>query len=204
MLAAWVLVVEGLVVRFLDSSPTTWIEPGEGPWPFMLWVTGFAFVFVVFTRGSRDSSIDQAVMRRVLMTLPFYWALSLIGMGVSWIRGGERSSRHFGGDEAEWPFPSVPDWLRRMVATPILLVGDSAFLASFRTEQGHFLSLGETPAWTDYGSVFFVIALPYLLFVVGPRIAAGASGDGRIWVLRFAVYCAALVAGYQLQDPTGI
>jgi len=198
LLVLWFLVIETLVVRDSDSSPLTWVEPGDGSWPPMLWLTGLAALFVLFTRGSRDTTIDQAVKRRILMALPFYWLLSLLGMIVSSIRGGEKSARHLGGDEAEWPMPKVPDWLRRLVATPIQILGDAAFLDAFESQRSAQLGMGEAPILSDQISALFVFALPYLLFVVGPRVAAGASGSWHVWLLRFAFYAIALLGAQEL------
>jgi hypothetical protein len=49
---------------------------------------------------------------------------------VSLIRGGERSLERLGGDQAEWPMPAEPDWLRRLAATPIILLVTGRQLAS--------------------------------------------------------------------------
>ena len=199
LLALWLLAAEQLVVRSSGRPPVEWAEPRNGamlPWPLALLL--LAAAFVVFTRGSRDTSIDQAVKRRVLLVLPFYFLLPLIAMLVSAIRGGEKSVRHHGGEEAEWPMPAVPDWLRRLAATPILLVGDSAFLSAFENEQRNFTAFEEGPTFAGIATVCFLVALPYLLFVVGPRVAAGASGDWKAWLPRFAIYALALVLGRQL------
>lgn len=199
LLAVWLLAAERLVVRYSGSSPVEWAEPGQDgslPWPLVLLL--LAAAFVIFTRGSCDTTIDTAVKRRILMVLPLYFILPLIAMLVSSIKGGEKSVRHLGGDEAEWPMPAVPDWLRRLVATPILLVGDSAFLSAFEKEQQNFLGLGGPLTFTGVVSACFLMALPYLIFVIGPRVAAGSSGDWKAWLPRFAFYAVVLVTGRQL------
>ena len=200
LLALWLLAAEHLVVRYSGRKPVEWAEPGQNglPWPLLLLI--LAALFVIFTRGSCDTSIDTAVKRRVLMTLPLYFLLPLIAMLVSALRGGEKSVRHFGGDEAEWPMPAVPGWLRRLAATPILLVGDSAFVSAFETEQQRsVLGLGTDFGFMDVASACFLLALPYLIFVVGPRVAAGASTDWKAWLPRFAFYAVVLVTGRQLE-----
>jgi hypothetical protein len=199
LLAFWLLAAETLVVRWSGRKPVEWAEPGQDglPWPLLLLLAAAAFV--IFTRGSCDTTIDTAVKRRILMVLPLYFLLPLIAMLVSAIRGGEKSVRHLGGDEAEWPMPAAPDWLRRLVATPILLVGDSAFLSAFEKEQQVFLGLGDFTA-TAVISACFLVALPYLIFVIGPRVAAGSSADWKAWLPRFAFYAVVLVAGWRLES----
>lgn len=199
VVALWFLAVQKLVVERFGLSPLAWTEPAGQGFPPGFWLLVLSALFVIFTRGERDSSIDQAVMRRMLLVLPLYWLLSLIGAAISLIRGGEKSMRDYGGDEAEWPMPAVPDWLRRLAATPLLLVGNSAFLQAALGEQNALQTSWAEGAFTELASTAFLVALPFVLFVVGPRIAAGATGDARIWVLRFVFYLGALLLGYRLE-----
>ncbi len=198
LLGLWLLVAEHWVVRYSGRPPVEWVEPREGgglPWPLVVLL--LAAAFLIFTRGSCDTSIDRAVMRRILIFPPLFFVLPLLASLVSLIRGGEKSVAKLGGDEAEWPMPAAPDWLRRLVATPIFLVGDSAFLSAFENEQRSFLGT-DGAGVADAVSTFFVVAIPYLIFVVGPRVAAGSSGDWKVWLGRFGVYAVLLVSGSQL------
>lgn len=197
LLALWMLVA-ALVVRYSGRSPLEWTESGtEGSWSWPMIVLLLAFGFVLFTRGSCDTSIDVAVMRRVPMVLPLYFVLPIIASVVSMIRGGEKSIGQpgIGGEEAEWPMPAVRDWIRRLAATPILLVGDSAFISAFEEEQR---GLGDEWTYGDLAAAGFFVALPYLIFIIGPRVAVGSTTDWKIWLLRFSFYAAALVSGRQL------
>lgn len=194
LVAVWFLAIQKLAIERFGLSPLAFSEPGSPGF----WLLALSALFVIFTRGERDTSIDQAVMRRMLLVLPLYWALSIIGAVVSLIRGGEKSMRDYGGDEAEWPMPAVPDWLRRLAATPLLLVGNSAFLQAALGEQSSLQVSWAERAFADLASTAFLIALPFVIFVVGPRIAAGGSGDWRIWLLRFVFYLGALLLGYRL------
>lgn len=199
LLALWMLAVEQLVSRYSGSPPVLWVEPradGSLPWSAIAFLVAAAFV--IFTRGSLDTSIDQAIKRRVLIFPPLFLVLPVFASIVSMIRGGEKSVVHLGGDEAEWPMPAAPDWLRRLVATPIFLIGDSAFLSEFESEQRIFLGTENTPTFADVSLAFFLVALPFLIFVAGPRIAAGSSGDWKVWLARFGVYAVILVTGRQL------
>ncbi len=203
LLAAWLLIAETLVVRYSGRTPVEWVEgPFESgasvSWPQVLFL--LAAVFVIFTRGSCDTSIDTAVLRRVWMAPPLYYILPLIALAVSAIRGGEKSitQRGIGGDEAEWPFPAAPDWLRRLVATPIFLVGDSAFLSAFAEEERSLGGLEGDWSFKEIAFSSFLVALPYLIFIIGPRIATGSSTDWKVWIPRFAFYLLALIFGRQL------
>lgn len=198
LVALWLLAIQKLVVDRFGISPLTFTEPAAGYLPLGFWLLALSALFVIFTRGERDTSIDQAVMRRMLLVLPLYWALSIIGVVVSLIRGGEKSMRDYGGDVAEWPMPVVPDWLRRLAATPLLLVGNAAFLQAALGEQNALQGSFADRAFTDLAGSAFLVALPFVIFIVGPRTAAGDSGDWRIWVLRFGFYLSALMLGYQL------
>ena len=198
LVAVWFLAVQKLVVERFGISPLTFTEPAAGYLPLGFWLLALSALFVIFTRGERDTSIDQAVMRRMLLVLPLYWLLSIVGVVVSLIRGGEKSMRDYGGDVAEWPMPAVPDWLRRLAATPLLLVGNSAFLQAALDVQNSLQVSWADRAITDLAGTVFLVALSFVLFVVAPRIAAGASGDWRIWLLRFVFYLGALLLGYQL------
>lgn len=198
LLALWLLAAEQLVVRYSGRPAVEWAEPGaDGSLPWPLVVLLLAMACVIFTRGSCDTSIDRAVLRRVLIFPPLFYVLPLIASVVSMVRGGEKSVLRLGGDEAEWPFPVAPDWLRRLVATPIFLVGDSAFLAMFETKQRTFRG-GEGATLADIALSFLLVALPYLIFVTGPRVAAGSSGDWKVWLARFAVYAVLLFTGSEL------
>jgi hypothetical protein len=199
LLGLWMLAAEQLVVRYSGRSPVEWAEPnpdGSLPWPLILML--LAAAFVIFTRGSCDTSIDRAVLRRTLIFLPLFFVLPLIAAVVSLIRGGDKSVAKLGGDQAEWPMPAAPDWLRRLVATPILLVGDSAFLSAFQSEQRSFLGTEGGATFAGVVATLFLVALPYLIFIAGPRIAAGSSGDWKVWVARFAVYAVLLFTGREL------
>lgn len=197
LLALWLLAAERLVVLYSGRPPVEWVERPDDSLPWPLVGVLLAAAFVIFTRGSADTSIDRAVLRRVLIFPPLFFVLPLLASVVSLIRGGEKSVARLGGDEAEWPMPAAPDWLRRLVATPIFLIGDSAFLSAFESEQRSFLG-NEGPTFADLATTFFLVALPYLIFIAGPRIAAGSTGDWKVWLARFAFYAILLVTGSQL------
>lgn len=199
LLGLWMLAAEQMVVRYSGRPAVEWIAPqpdGSPPWTLIAVLAAAAFL--VFTRGSCDTSIDRAVMRRVPMFPPLFFVLPLVASVISLVRGGEKSLAEQGGDRAEWPMPAAPDWLRRLVATPLFLVGDSAFLSAFESYQGFFLRRGESPTFADISLTFIMVAVPYVTVVAGPRIAAGSSGGWLVWVARFAFYAFLLVTGRQL------
>ena len=199
LLGLWMLAVEQWVVRYSGQSPLAWTAPREdGSWPWTLVAVLLAAAFVIFTRGSLDTSIDRALKRRILIFPPLFFVLPLIASIVSLIRGDEKSVVRRGGEEAEWPMPTVPDWLRRLVATPLFLIGDSVFLAAFESEQKSYLASEFSPSLADLTLTFLLVTLPFLISVAGPRIAAGSSGDWKIWLGRFALYAVLFVSGRQL------
>jgi hypothetical protein len=197
LLLVWLLVVEGLLLRFSDRSPIAWIEPAGDGLPWTAWLLILSLAFLVFTGGSRDRTVDGGIFRRILLVGPLFPVLSVVVAVVSLIRGGPRSVVRLGGDEAEWPMPRVPDWLRRTAAVPAILVGESGFRAALTSSVPHLLA-GMSPggmkgaAGVAFGLLTLVVA--FAIAVMGPRIAAGATTDWRFWVTRFALFAAAATA----------
>jgi hypothetical protein len=198
LVALWFLAFESLVIQ-LAGSPLTWVETPDGSGSVGMWVTLLGLAFVVFSRGSHDTSHDRAILRRIFLLGPVAFLLSAAVAIFSLLRGGSRSTRYLGGDEAEWAMPAAPDGLRRLAATPALLIGDSVFQGAFE-EQRNSIMAAEALIWSDVVWVLFLFGLPYLIFIVGPRVAAGASGDWRAWTLRFALYAVALYSGHLLES----
>ena len=94
------------------------------------------------------------------------------------------------GQEPPWPGPYVPGVVRRTAAIPIALIGD----ALFRSEVAS-VNLGAAAAPLDgsaplLGTLFMagLSALPFMLFVAGPRITAGAALAWRPWIIRFVFF----------------
>jgi hypothetical protein len=207
LLLLWLLAAEAVLmpaVRHLQ----VWSQGSvPGGWPWSVWLVIASLVFLVFTRGKADTSLDTGVLRRVLLVLPAFPVLSLVAAAVSLIRGGPRSLRVLGGDEAEWPMPTAPEWLRRTAALPAILLGESIFreeLGRARPSLREAIAptdLAEGTSLTSYdraaavGAELFLLAIPFLLMVVGPRVAAGATADWRFWVVRFLLFATAAAVG---------
>ena len=205
LLVAWLLVVEALLLRSTDQSPIHWIEPGPAPGasglPWTAWLVIGSLVFLVFTGGKSDRSVDGGIFRRILLVGPLFPVLSMVVAVVSLIRGGPNSLAKLGGEEAEWPMPKVPEWLRRTAALPAILVGESGFRAVLASSLPHLLA-GMSPggmkgaAGVSFG--LLTLAIAFAIAVMGPRIAAGATTDWRVWLLRFALFAMAAVAGSEV------
>lgn len=198
LLLVWLLVIETLLLRSTERSPLMWVEPGPTGLPWTAWLVILSLAFLVFTGGTSDRSIDGGIFRRLLLVGPLFPVLSVVVAVVSLIRGGPRSVVHLGGDEAEWPMPRVPDWLRRTAALPAILVGESGFRAALSSSVPDLLD-GMSPggmkgaAGVAFGLGSLVVA--FAIAVMGPRIAAGGTTDWRFWVTRFALFACAASAG---------
>lgn len=141
LLGLWLLAAEQLVVRYSGRPPVEWVERPDGTLPWPLVGVLLAIAFVIFTRGSADTSIDRAVLRRVLIFPPLFYVLPLFASIVSMIRGGEKSVLKLGGDEAEWPSLNFSaDPRRRLSASASPLCGcfhPAATLARSRAPASH-------------------------------------------------------------------
>lgn len=100
--------------------------------------------------------------------------------------------------------PEVAVPLRRLLMTPITLIGASAFNAVATGVLGDGELLNALPARDDptFGFAVFVLSLLaaatgafYVLLVVAPRAVAGAGGGKFWWALRFALFLAGLGIG---------
>ncbi len=157
------------------SDPLTWVERPDGSLPWTLWLILLALAFVLFHKGTCDTSIDTAVKRRVLLVLPLFWLLPLIAMAVSAIpaaksRSATSAAKRLNADAGR------PGLGLRLAVTPILLIGDSVFQSVKRRKE---TSLPRQTHFGRPGQHLFLVALPYLLFVVGPRVAVDPAATGE-------------------------
>jgi hypothetical protein len=205
LLVVWLVAVEALLFTMTDRSPEMWLEAEAGHLPWTAWLVIVTLAFVVFTGGPADRTVDIGIMRRMLVLGPLYPVLSMITLVVGMVRGGPQSLAKVGGDVAEWPLPPAPAWLRRTAAVPAILMGESGFRAIL-THDLPDLVVATSSAWSGpetspldasiaIGSKIFLLAVPFLFFVVGPRVAAGATADWRAWLARFVLFIAAAVFG---------
>jgi len=208
LLGGWVFGVEEAVrqwagdpfqlLRSMSSGGT-----GRGWLDFLhaLTLTGWVFLglflFVLLTRGPEDTDRDVALGRRWPMlglALPVLSMYALIASGIQQAIFGSPDLKP--GQEPPWPGPYVPGVVRRTAAVPIAFLGD----ALFRSEVA-FANLGAAAPSLD-GAVLIptlfmalLSALPFMLFVAGPRIAAGGALAWRPWIIRFAFFYVSLWAG---------
>jgi hypothetical protein len=201
LLAGWVVGVEEVVRRsagdpFELMRDMTTGDTGSGWWALLQsltptgWLVVGLFLFVLLTRGPEDTDRDVALSRRWPMlglALPVLSIYALIASGIQQAVWGSPDLRH--GEEPPWPGPYVPGIIRRTVAVPLAFLGD----ALFRSEVAN-TTLGAAAPTLDVASLAptllmaLLSALPFTLFVAGPRIAAGAALAWRPWLIRFALF----------------
>ena len=209
LLAAWILVVEEAVRRWSGDPFTLMAEVGGSvqgsigwlEWlsnlSFAAWVVIALFLFVLLTRGPEDTTRDVAIDRRMPMLAFATPVLSMYALVASGIRHlvTERPS---GEDPVDppWPGPAVPRIVRRTAAVPLAFLGDAVF-----REQVTRAGLADVTmsSLADGISVSMLLetaasAFPFMVFVAGPRIAAGAVLAWRPWIIRFGLFYAALWA----------
>lgn len=208
LLGGWVFGVEEVVRRWLGDPfsllrDMTSGDVGSG-WTALvrsLTVTGWMFLglflFVLLTRGPEDTDRDVALSRRFPMLGPAQVVLSmyaLIASGLQQAIFGRPDLKL--GQQPPWPGPYVPGVVRRTAAVPIAFLGD----ALFRSELA-FATLGAAAPPSLDGPLIptllmaLLSALPFMLFVAGPRIAAGGALAWRPWIIRFVFFYVSLWAG---------
>lgn len=197
LLAAWVLSLGYLLAPGFGTGRVV----SQGSLTPLGWMVIAAFLAVLLSRGPTDNDLDRAILRRTLAVGPFYFVLSigaLLGNGLRALAGRARARRlGLTAPDAPtgWPGPPLPAGLRRALAVPYEIFGESLF----RSFCGSELDL-----WTGGAPLverpfvlvlaFVLIGAGYLVLVIGPRVVAGATLDWRPWLLRFALYLGAAVS----------
>lgn len=212
MLLLWLLVVEALLLRATGRPPEMWIEPGPVGFPWTAWLVILSLALVVFTRGKADRTTDGALMRRIPLLGPVVFLVAIIASMLGLFRRGPRSLAKLGGAEAEWPMPPAPDWLRRAAAVPAILVGESGFRGVLARDLPQLLSQPAAGPSDPHGLELaaalgwgvFLLALPFVCMVIGPRVAAGATTDWRFWLARFGLFAAAAITGSRAVEAVGM
>ncbi len=217
LLAGWIVLVEYALRRMADepvvsvgpfvldmilAEHTAAQSPGWLGWLASLTPAGWAvlalFLFVLLTRGPEDTDRDVAIERRTPMLALLVPVLSLYALVASAVQDmvvGITEKPASG--QPPWPGPYVPGVVRRTAAVPLALLGD----AMFRSEIGQTDLLTFAPtSLVDAISprmllVVVASAFPFMIFVAGPRIAAGAALAWRPWILRFVFFYASAWAG---------
>ncbi len=165
------------IVRWWQSLP---------PLGWAAWSTVLGLALVVLTRGREDTSVDEGLARRMLITGPLYYVLAL---GVAMVA-------HVGGratDAAQQPlYPgfTTPPWLRRTAVLPAALFGQGAF----RLYLGEFLGFDTELGAAQIALETVLLVATFALCVAGPRIAAGATRVPLAWLPRFLLFAGAALA----------
>lgn len=180
-------VVETAVGLALAENPlavTRWFA-ALGPLTLIGWLTIGGLVLVILTRGREDTTVDEGLARRMLVTGPFYYVLAL---AVAMISSGRTRS---GAIPGEPPYPGflTPPWLRRAAVVPAALLGQSAF----RDHTRAFLMPQVDPGAIALALQTLLLLAGFVLLVAGPRIAAGSSRSPKDWIGPFLLFAGAVL-----------
>ena len=194
----------------------SWLTGGLPPETFLAsngrisvlgWAVLVAFLVVFFSRGAEDADLDQALIRRMFVLGPLVFVLSALAPLTNFIVHSIRSARarRLGWPIPEawrgWPGPPLPDGLRRVLALPFTLIGESLFSQSIQTEFDIWLAdrpLSDLPPFLFFATAMLIATFCFL--VVGPRVIAGGVLAWRPWLLRFGLYLAAWAAGGEVRS----
>lgn len=187
LLAAWVAGAD-YVARRSYWSPDRLLEEPGGALPGAVWVIVLLWLFLVLTRGPEDTDREVAMKRRIWMVGPLWIFLGLYAMAAGEIAGAWLKWRpKTASGKPAWPGPWVGRFWRRTAAVPVMILGDTLFHTEFtRSGSAHPLDFNGGPVLLVLG-----IIAPYVLFVAGPRIVAGATLSPWVWAGRLAVFVAA-------------
>jgi hypothetical protein len=186
LLGAWLTGIDYAARRSYWSPESLLEEPG-GRLPGAVWVIVILGLFLLFTRGPEDTDREVALRRRIWMVGPLVSLLGLYAMAAGALAGAWLKWRpKTDSGEPAWPGPAVSRFWRRTAAVPVMILGDTLFHKEFRR--------ADIANPFDYNGGLFLLVLgivaPYVLFVVGPRIVAGAALDWRPWLIRLVFFCA--------------
>jgi hypothetical protein len=230
LLALWVLGLERLIMWLAGGDPGTWIAGGpirgaqwsavafggaiaNSPrtWLYALgdlgpvgWTIVGGLLFVIFTRGPEDRTLDDGLKRRILVTGPLYYFLAIAVAMYSSVAAGWRRNRAIEhgtptappGEEDRYPGYFTHPFLRRAAVLPAALVGESAFRDHAQATLSNWLA-SSTPLPALFFDAAFLVG-GFVFLVVGPRVAAGATTALLPWVLRFTLFAAAALSALQI------
>jgi hypothetical protein len=197
LLFLWAVALERAVVAFLGSERLAWLEGPSGITPFAVVAVAGA-LFVAVTESDPSLTLDQALMRRMLLWGPFYPVAAVVAGGANHVRRMRLKAALPAAtpwvevaEVDDWPGPRAPRGLRRAAALPYALLGD-ALVRHFVGDAEARAAFADRHWFTDLTVPVVSTFGAYLFFVVGPRVAAGASVNPISWIPRFASYFSAL------------
>ncbi len=191
----------------LESFVAPWLDPtaafGPNGWPSPLgWVVLIAFLIVFVSRGPGDADLDTSLFRRMFMLGPLLFVFSILAPLTNFVVhqvrvARARRRRTFAPEPWRgWPGPPLPDGLRRVLALPFTVMGESVFRHSVGVEIDLWLGgreLSDLPPFLFFA--LCTLTASYGFLVVGPRVIAGAELAWWPWLLRFALFVTAWAAG---------
>jgi hypothetical protein len=200
LLAAWVLGSEALIRRWVGEPSylaNTMMTSGGDGWMSWLrglppagWVVVGLFFFILLTRGPEDTDRDVALGRRWPMLAVALPLLSIYALIASAVQEAVFGIRHWpASGQPPWPGPYVPHVIRRTAAVPLAFLGDALFRQEIAYAGLHLDAAGWQPELSPALLVTIVgSAFPFMIFVAGPRIAAGDALAWRPWIVRFLFF----------------
>ena len=156
-----------------------------GPLTVIGWLTVLGLALVIFTRGREDTTVDEGLARRMLVTGPFYYPLAL---AVAMIASVRTRAAGIAGEPA-YPGFLTPSWLRRGAVVPAALLGQS----SFQDHARAFLVPQVDAGAMALGLKTLLLLAGFVLLVAGPRIAAGSSRSPKDWIAPFVLFLGAVL-----------
>lgn len=210
----------GGILQLEDLALFAWLAVGEPlrerlPAPLILFAAAAGTIACLVTRGP-GAPAPLAVNR--LDTYASFPTIALVGIFLA--EGMERmglaapEGLFFGAMVVlaiplafHSRLPTLPTAARRVLMTPAILIGSAAFttLAAELLPSRVDLAVLRHPDDPLFGIAVFITALLlcgaaafYNLFVICPRVVAGAGGGILWWAVRFTVFVAALALGVTL------
>jgi hypothetical protein len=175
LLALWLGVLEPLIRRYTGEDLLPLIETLDLRLMEVTWDTTWAWV-------AQPGVVMSALLAITLVPLAivvFTRSSDAAGQDVPRSRPGS------------WRAPFLPTGVRRALVLPVALLGESLI-----REVSRGIAADRAANWPTAAAVHVVFAvLPFVLLVVGPRVAAGASTVCQVWAGRFALFYAAWWAG---------
>jgi len=198
LLVLWTLVLERVATALLGVSHLSWWEAGADSLTPLATVALSGVLAAAITESDPSPSLDEALLRRVLLWGPLLPLASIVVVLANFARRAYKKAAMPAGtswaevpEVDDWPGPLVPRAMRRLAVVPYALAGD-ALVRYFVADAEARLAFADRHWFTDVTVPLVSAFAAYLFFVVGPRLTVGATTNPLVWLARFAGYFTAL------------